>query len=131
MLRNGQEYIKIQETEPVDLMKRLPGQCFKNAFELMGKDVPMKYPVYVEGYATFLNVGFPMLHAWCVSEDGWVLDPTWSLGMEYFGIAFNPKYVIKTCMKRKCYGIIDNWEERWPLLTGKHKEKKWKWKDQE
>lgn len=97
-----------------------PHECYKNALELLY--VSDEY-TYVEGYLSVCGV--PIQHAWCV-KDGLVVDPTIpnpDKDWEYMGVSFDKQFVIKTVMKRKRYGIIDNPEHRFPLLQGKHKDK--------
>jgi hypothetical protein len=88
-------------------------QCFYNAYHLAS----MFDFIYCEGYAAGI---IPVHHAWCIDEDGNILDNTWDTGEEYFGVPFDLKYVNKTILKRKKYGVIDNWEMKWPLLRGEH-----------
>ena len=85
-------------------------ECFKNSYNLMQK----KGYTYCEGYAMGI---IPVLHAWCLDKKGNVVDPTWKDGTEYYGIPFKTEYVLETAIKREYYGIIDNWQDRWPLLV--------------
>lgn len=62
--------------------------CYSNSahYALNRTDV-----TYVEGYAIDLvGPAIPIEHAWLVSQDGKVIDPTWSRSADYFyfGIAF-------------------------------------------
>lgn len=91
-------------------------QCFNNATEITGIDGL----IYCEGYAAGV---IPVLHGWCVDRGGNVIDPTWtgtggrpSLGTEYFGIAFDTEFLYKTLSDIKRSGIIDAWEDNWPVL---------------
>lgn len=88
------------------------GECYVNAFNDMLVNPNL---VYVEGYALMI---IPMLHAWCVDiETGETIDPTWGTdGGQYLGIPFKRKYVIQSATKSGCYGVLDQWEERWPIL---------------
>ena len=58
------------------------------------------------------------LHAWAITRDGEVIDPTWDNGFEYFGVPFDLDYVLKTKVRRKEYGVIDNYQENFPLWAG-------------
>ena len=118
VLRNGRQWT------PAALPPKLqPGkrrECFKNAFDLAMSVTGLRY---VEGYACGV---IPVLHAWCADADGMVVDTTWTggrfrspLGMEYFGVAFGTEFLFKALAKKKTYGLIDDWEGGWPLLTGK------------
>ena len=81
--------------------------------------------VYVEGYV--LTPKFlPILHAWNTDESGCAfdctLDPATGEASEYFGVAFQTDYVTRTKEARTkkagrgCYGVLDNWQEAYPLL---------------
>lgn len=89
-------------------------QCFANATHAM-----LRFPklTYCEGYALGI---IPVLHAWLVTPRGIVVDPTWrKAGTEYFGVPFNKQFVMRTLRSRGYYGVLDNMEEGFPLLTGK------------
>jgi len=90
--------------------------CYANAYRL-AEQHPAEL-TYAEGYA--LGCVIPTPHAWCVDRTGLVVDPTWQSGNGYIGVPLNNKYVNRTIMARGQYGVIDNWEEHYPLLTGKH-----------
>lgn len=51
---------------------------------------------YVEGFA-YTGPGFPAFdHAWCVTEDGTVVDTTLpKVGVAYFGVAFDRETVLR------------------------------------
>lgn len=93
-------------------------QCFMNAFNLMMKHPELRY---VEGYGHSI---IPTLHAWCVDENLNVIDPTWddSEKSVYFGVVFNRDYVLEATLQRGHYGLIDNYNERFPLLQGNEKD---------
>lgn len=88
-------------------------ECFRNSAVLV-----MRHPrqlIYCEGYAMGL---IPVMHAWAIDNEGKVIDPTWrTTGKEYFGIAFQFKYLCSALRKQKVYGLIDLGTFRWPLLT--------------
>lgn len=115
ILKNGKECNPQPFNE--ELFPGTPNQkkeCFRNAWVLSD----LHDLIYVEGIA---NKIIPMMHAWCVDEDLNVYDPTWDDPQEctYFGVLFNPVYVAKTIFKRGLYGVIDNLEQKFPLITGK------------
>jgi len=80
--------------------------------------------IYCEGFATGV---IPVHHAWLL-YDNQVIDPTWDhmkeindRKPEYFGIPFKLEYVAKTIRETEYYSVLDNWVQRFPLLTGVHK----------
>ena len=85
--------------------------CFGNSANLaMETDL-----IYCEGFA--VDQFFPMLHAWCLTTSGAVIDVTWRrLGAEYFGIAIRPDYLSHALSLQPDYGLIDNWKMRWPMM---------------
>lgn len=72
--------------------RRLPErQCYANAFAMASVREEL---TYVEGYAV-CDFGdgdlLPLQHAWCVTADGTVVDPTWPTpGVAYLGIPLGP-----------------------------------------
>jgi hypothetical protein len=59
-------------------------------------------------------------HAWCINSDNFVVDPTWDEGAEYFGVPFRHNYLRRVLKARTDYGLIDNPEMDFPLVTGAH-----------
>ena len=96
-------------------------QCYANAYHLVESHPEL---TYVEGYATVY--GLPIAHAWAVTRDGTVLDPTWYNPKiaarpeehAYFGVPIPFEQVKKTVRSRGEYGVIYNPEEGLPLLRG-------------
>ena len=87
--------------------------CFKNAFNLLTVRDDL---TYVEGYAFWF---LPVLHAWCVDAAGNVVDPTWDDPQDrrYFGVPFDRDFVFATAKERERYGVIENPEMNFPLIT--------------
>ena len=67
-----------------------PKLCFENAYRLSRKTKGRLR--YCEGFGLRTTIGFPIHHAWCVDQDGRVVDPTWSDpdACEYLGITLDP-----------------------------------------
>jgi hypothetical protein len=96
-----------------------PRECFRNAATLALRK-PKLY-TYVEGYAVNRWIALhTVAHAWCVGSDNLVVDPTWDEGTEYFGVPFQHDYLRRVLGARKDYGLIDNPEIDFPLVTGAH-----------
>lgn len=109
VLKNGREFSNHQKKK---IKRGKMKECFRNAFHY-ACDFDL---IYVEGFATFSGLALPVLHAWCVDKEGNVFDPTWKEGDEYYGVPFEMDYVRKTILQRKKFGIIDNYEQGFPLL---------------
>jgi hypothetical protein len=64
---------------------------------------------YVEGVGRVLcgRTFVPLAHAWCCDSDGNVVDPTWlNTGIEYFGVAFETRFVRSVMLGSGRWGII-------------------------
>ena len=80
-------------------------QCFMNAGRLAIANPNL---TYVEGYIMFM--GIPIHHAWCVTKNNTVVDPTLKNNDDltvYFGVPFKTDYLNKTILKTKYWGIFD------------------------
>lgn len=93
---------------PKGMRKRPNGDCYRSAGRLVLEcDVP---PLrYVEGVAVRLEIGFPLPHAWAVTRDGTVVDPTWKDPETaiYYGVAFDPLTLAKELQKWGFWGLLD------------------------
>src|SRR6266849_9627573 len=84
--------------------------CYKNAFWTALQEGF----AYVEGYASS-SLGLPMLHAWNLDSEGFVVDRTWDPhGRVYFGVVFPLEFVPRK--RGKQYPVIDDWEHGYPIL---------------
>ena len=100
------------------------GDCFMNAqshvmFGDSGEDL-----TYVEGYAIASNVPIAIHHAWLVTPDGEVIDPTWrgqkasafgidmkdepsvNPGVEYYGIPFDAEWLRLRAVETEVWGVF-------------------------
>lgn len=100
-----------------------PKQCFANAYEAIGDSLLNDDLGYVEGYALSL---IPFHHAWItlseleqpnLAELTIRLDGSRSLpAPDYFGVPFAEEFVLSTVEQKGTYGVLDNWEQGYPLL---------------
>lgn len=116
VLKNGKKFEKIIK-RPSWVNRGEIKECFSNCFSEM---VSHKSELtYCEGYA-FSGL-LPVHHAWLLYE-GKVIDPTWEKlkisDLEYFGVAFSNDYVISKALSTGYYGVLDNFVESYPLLSG-------------
>lgn len=89
-------------------------ECFRNAFLLSQVRSDL---TYVEGYAAGI---IPVSHAWCVTQDGIVIDNTWrreNEPREYFGIPLKQVAAARIMVKSGVYGVVECWQERYPLCA--------------
>lgn len=127
VLKNGRYFNKYMP-RPKWVKKGIIKECFRNCFNVAG--VHRDRVIYCEGYAVGSMI--PVHHAWLVTHDGTVIDPTWhdrgisNEKTQYFGIAFDWQFVLETAMRTKYYGVIDNWHEGFPLLKSETTEFLWK-----
>lgn len=79
-----------------------PRECYRNAGTLA-----LAHPelTYVEGVATSF---IPTAHAWCVTPDGQVVDPTWANPGQcaYLGIPFKTEFLKRRLVDTEVWGII-------------------------
>ena len=65
---------------------------------------------YVEGYAH--GVLIPVLHAWVLDDEGYVIETTWSEERHehhlYLGIELNPTAVMARCAETGWWGLFGN-----------------------
>lgn len=110
LLREGQFF----EPRPLPAgVKPLPiWYCYRNTFRTALEEGL----VYVEGYAVSSSNDIPLLHAWNLDAEGFVLDRTWTPhGRAYLGVVF-PLAVVPR-KKGRQYPVIDDWEHGYPILS--------------
>lgn len=98
---------------------RTPKECFKNAILLAVANPEL---TYVEGY--FYRDIIPINHAWCITADGTVVDPTVfdPEAFSYFGVPMQTDFVMGYVMKKGTYGVLDDWTNQFPMLRHDVKE---------
>ncbi len=103
---------------PPDIPFGTRKMCFQNAFQLMMSN-PRRYR-YAEGYALEKDGGVPLEHAWCVTESGTVVDPTWRTPERtaYFGVALDAMVICRVLAATETYGVLDyaTWRVAGPIL---------------
>ena len=69
---------------------------------------------YVEGFVVRKDINFPIHHAWCIDDDGTVIDPTLDdpENCEYFGIPLHPDFVLEQVEISGMAGILDNYKTK-------------------
>lgn len=87
-------------------------ECFFNAFDLVQRNSSL---IYVEGYACGI---IPVHHAWCLDLERKVIETTWTDDHRdaYYGIPMDFDYVKRAVFRKKTYGVIDDWKNRWPIF---------------
>jgi hypothetical protein len=80
-----------------------PQRCYMNATKAALDDDNL---LYVEGIVTIHGV--PIDHAWNVTQDGKLIDPTInSQGVgEYFGVTFPTGYLLQASLTNGYYGLL-------------------------
>ena len=111
LMENAQLFIA-KNPLPKEFEQMERGECYGNATKLACDHPEL---IYVEGMGASI---IPMGHAWLVDSKGNVIDPTWDYkeGREYFGVPFETSFVLERVCKKETYGLIDDWQSRYPLL---------------
>lgn len=119
VLQNGEAFTPDKLKRPYKYGKLK--ECYGNAAKLA-----LLYDnlTYVEGFG-YRNI-LPVMHAWCVDENGLVVDPTWRWGRkgtqwesmegELFGVRIPKDILTEKLLRTRTYGVIDDFASHWPLL---------------
>lgn len=80
------------------------GLCYQNAGSLALSDDRF---TYCEGFAQRAGL-FPMHHAWCLDEQGQVVDPTWEFNAQdrYFGVAISHDFLMDVINEANQWGVL-------------------------
>lgn len=102
---------------PRNIKHGSPKQCYWNCQELVFK---RKNLTYVEGYAIAPQVSIPVAHAWLLTPEGYVIDPTWHpLGIVYLGVLLSTDWIKSFLELRKQTTNIQNFS----IFQGNYLEK--------
>jgi hypothetical protein len=100
---------------PEDVPRGVVKECYSNCWNYLAEN-PLCGLTYCEGFAFHL---IPTMHAWLATPDGKVIDPTWpEPGSEYLGVPFKWRFAFLTVLSKETYGVIDDWDNKWPLMKG-------------
>jgi hypothetical protein len=107
-----------------------PKECYRNSF--LAAITKPNLLVYCEGLAWPDDGDSPCEHAWVITHDQEVIDPTWHdltliRKVEYWGIPFKWEFVADTVKRTGTYGVVGNWEEDYPLLNGRIPAEEYLW----
>lgn len=116
---NHMPYAEVLETFPGH---GSPKNCFEDAAMLSQEHPEL---TYVEGYA--LNTVLPTPHAWCVTEDGTVVDATWAAvsrmhdtnesSRDYYGFTVTRQHLAAWLVRTGTFGILCDDKPTELLLT--------------
>jgi hypothetical protein len=105
VLKQGKFFTPSAFPRPKGIKKGADKECYTNAGRLA---LDHGEYTYVEGFALASNLGgLPFAHAWCVDQQGNVIDPTWETsGTSYYGVPFSTNFLRETILKTKHWGLI-------------------------
>lgn len=115
VLDQGAEYTEIAP-KPKGARWGQPKQCYWNAYRYATRYPELRY---CEGYALPIHIS----HAWCLTPDGRVVDPTLRQApgpsqIEYIGIPLKldimNAYISRT--DGEVGSVIEDWKGKYPLL---------------
>lgn len=105
---------------PANVTQGQKRECFANATHL-AVESDGEY-AYAEGYA-YSTVGLVTSHAWCVTREGEVVDPTWDTPelCAYLGIPIHPDFLVEQMKQTEVYGVFGEMPSLEMLATPVHK----------
>jgi hypothetical protein len=114
-LQNGREMKSAPLHESYEMGAKK--ECFTNAFNLAMSEPNL---TYCEGLAIPSNLPIPFDHAWCIDQEGNVVDNTWddSEGCVYYGVGFEFEDVRQIVLESEHYGVVSNYYSDYKVLRG-------------
>lgn len=89
---------------PKGIKPGTPKLCYWNCQQLIFKN---KELIYAEGYALDKEISFPISHAWLMTKNKEVIDPTWrDSNSDYFGVPLATQWVKSILNSRTKNGEI-------------------------
>lgn len=91
---------------PAEIKMGEKKQCYQNAGGLVAID-GLEGLHYAEGFAMSPGL-IPTHHAWCVTKEGFAIDPTWPFepDTEYFGIVLDTDFLERWLKRTKTWGVL-------------------------
>ena len=129
-LKQGREFQKYMP-RPDWVKPGTPKECYRNSFfAVEGRSNRL---VYCEGLAWPENRSSPCDHAWVITHDQVVIDPTWhdlepDRKVRYWGVPFKWEFVEETVLRTLTYGIVGRWEDDYPIPSGKIPVEEYLWR---
>lgn len=91
---------------PQNIKHSSPKQCYWNCQKMAFK---RRNLTYVEGYAIAPQVSIPVAHAWLLTFEGDVIDPTWNPpGIIYIGVPLSTNWVKSFLELRRQNNKVDD-----------------------
>lgn len=116
VLVEGQYFAAPERLRPPGFRKMRDKRCYSNSVNaLVSFGFKEQGYRYCEGFASGGII--PVMHAWLVSPDGQVVDPTWRSATEYHGVVIETTWLFEQLLKNGYHGIMsEDWRNDFALL---------------
>lgn len=121
LLKHGRLFETGSRARPVGVRKLANKMCYGNAYR---RSVENDW-LYCEGYAEGAAL-MPVWHAWCLDNDGDVVETTWKeLGSTYLGVVIPEDLLHEVMVETGYYGVLQNTNPSFieKLLRGEYDER--------